>query len=78
MKLVFKTYDNHTYFARVPNYTTHDDVPALLTRIEDALDDELIMCDTIYLHGDDWLTDDEHKQLDTDGKIVRPMSEVFI
>jgi hypothetical protein len=78
MKLVFKTYNNCTYFARVPNYTDHSHVPAILARIEDALPDECIMGDSVYLHGDDWLTDDEHKQLDTDGKIVRPMSEVVI
>lgn len=78
MKLVFKTSSGSTYFARVPNYTDHSHVPDLLSRIADSIDDNVILADTVYLQGDDWLTDDEHKQLDTDGKIVRPMHEVVI
>lgn len=77
MKLIFKSSESKTYFIRVPNYFDHSGIPDLLTQIRTQLPSREKVCeDTIYLQGDDWLTDDEHKQLDTDGKIVRPMVEL--
>ena len=79
MKMIFKTSKCRTCFVRVPNYFDHDGLPDLISRVKSVMpEDEQPLADTIVLHGDDWLTDDEHKQLDTDGKIVRPMTEIQV
>ena len=79
MKLIFKTARLKTCFVRVPNYFSHDDIPNLVEQLKTVLPlDDNINEETASLHGDDWLTNDELKQLDTDGRIIRPMTEITL
>ena len=79
MKMIFTTKKYRTCFVKVPNYFDYDGVPELLEKVKTVMPlDDQPRDETVVLHGDDWLTDDEHKQLDTDGKIVRPMTEIQV
>ena len=71
-----KTFEKH-YLVRLPNYFNIDQVQELLQTVRaDHLRSEEIIEHTIY--GDDALSLDERKQMDTDGKVIRPPIELSI
>lgn len=77
MKMIFQTSAGQTCFIRVPNFFDYEQVPELLSRARTVIDEQIID-ESVILHGDDWLTNDEHKQLDIYGRIANPMREICL
>ena len=83
MKLIIKTNKpgktliEKTYLVRLPNYFNTDKVGDLLQQIElEHLRNEEITEHMIY--GDNFLTLEERKELDTAGKVIHPPIELNI
>ena len=71
-----KTFEKH-YLVRLPNYFNIDQVQELLQTVQQGqLLNEVIIEHTIY--GDNALSLDERKQMDTEGKVIRPPIELTV